>query len=610
MKKAITFILMICFMITSVSAFALTGEEIFEEYTNYDAQVKMSLRLEEFPEQLLDSLNNDFVDVKVLLDGLMSTGYQADVKVNSSDDFKKMTMYMNTDFSVPLNFNERLKVGVDASADMWIDMDLRDVSDLKYKIVYLTPVNKKYMYIDNVFEFPKSDEQMYEEMKKVFDFASDKDFRDKAKSIVKKNSKITVSGNRISVITDASGIKNLIADFMDLLMEKEILKGVDTVSLAGIKAMILAFPLDKETMINAEYTYKNGELSLSKSTIDVCFDVNEVTAYTNKLSGMEETEKIDGESRVKFGYDIECVYNSVNKPVEITVPELTLQNSIDITKMMNQGYTDEYVPEEFNHSRSYTVSFYADNTEDIKNLKIPAEYVFDGLEMYRYSYELEKADSLNIKKGWWKDDITIKENSAQVILGEKTIELSEPFTTFEEGFTIAQIEEIFNLRYDGVRSYNYEYGEFDIVFDNPDYVPPVYETEEHRNTIDSWRYVYVDSQGNTGYNKEKIILDFKDVIKGFAVEENAVVNANGNINFNFYNRYITFTPGSNVIIVNGKEIPINIPVAEVDGRYLVSCDFVEKAFNCSLRRIVFNTVEEGEVSILCFANNSYVYFDW
>ena len=102
MKKLVSVILAVCFIFTSVSAFALTGDEIFKEYTNCDAHMKMSLRLEQYPEMLLDELQDDFVDIKKLIDGLNDTGYEADVKLNSNEDFTKMTVGANADFSLPL----------------------------------------------------------------------------------------------------------------------------------------------------------------------------------------------------------------------------------------------------------------------------------------------------------------------------------------------------------------------------------------------------------------------------------------------------------------------------------------------------------------------------
>lgn len=609
MKKLVSVILAVCFIFTSVSAFALTGDEIFKEYTNCDAHMKMSLRLEQYPEMLLDELQDDFVDIKKLIDGLNDTGYEADVKLNSNEDFTKMTMAANTNFSLPLVFNDKLKIGVDASMDMWLDMDISDFSNLKYKVIYLTPASNKYIYIDNAFEFAKFDEFQYEEMKKAFDFAVDKDFRDRINEIIKKNSKLDVSLDKITMTIDAHGIKNTVADFLELLWEKEILKGVDTVKLAEIKAMVLAFPVEEDTLITTECTFKNGEISFEKSRMDICLDINKINEYVNKLSNTEPESVIDGDARVKFSFDIECVYNSVNKPVEITLPELTDANSINIAKM-NQYQPGEYVPDEFCHDKIYRINFNSGEETDIQNVRIPAENVFGDLGMYDYAYNCTQVDSLEIKKGWWKDDISIKEDSSEFIRNGETIPLSVPFDTFEEGFTISQIEEIFGLKYGGIASYDYEYDEVRIFFDNPDYVAPVYEFKEQPNTINTWRAVAINKEGYTGYRKSDIMFDFKEVIEGFAVEESDVVNANGNINFRFYNRYITFTPGSNVIIVDGKEIAIDKPVEEIEGGFLVSCDFVEKAFDCTLEFVHFDSTDEGEESWFRFRNNSFVHIDW
>lgn len=610
MKKVFAVVLTFCLIFSSVSAFALTGDEIFKEYTNYDAHLKMSMKLEQYPQALVDEFQDDFFDIKKFIEGFNDTGYEADVKLNANEDFTKMTANANADLSFPLMFNDRLEIGVNASTNMWLDMDVSDFSNLKYKVIYLTPASNKYMYIDNAFEFAKFDEYQYEELKKAFDFAVDKGFRDKINEIIKKNSKLDVSSDKITLTVDAKGIKSIVADFLELLWEKEILKGVDTVKLAEIKAMVLAFPVEEDTVITTECTYKNGEISFEKSHMDICLDINKINEYVNKLSNVESEIVIDGDARVKLSFDVECVYNSVNKPLEITLPDLTDENSIDLTEM-GQYQADEYIPEEFHHDKWYNIHFdMSEEDGDIHNVKIPGKNVLNGLGMYGYSYEISKQDLLDIKKGWWKDDISIKENSSEFIRNGETIPLSVPFNTFEEGFTIAQIEEIFRLKYDRVLSYDYEYGEIEISFENPDFVAPVYEIKERPNTIETWRSVTVQNDGYTGYKKSDIKLDFKKVIEGFAIEESDVVNANGNINFRFYNRYITFTPGSNVIIVDGEEVTIDKPVEEIEGGFLVSCDFVEKAFNCTLESVYFISIDEREVSRFKFTNNSFVHIDW
>ena len=149
-----------------------------------------------------------------------------------------------------------------------------------------------------------------------------------------------------------------------------------------------------------------------------------------------------------------------------------------------------------------------------------------------------------------------------------------------------------------------------ITFKNPDYVPYVYNKPYIPNTIDSWISVSVIVPEYVGHNKDAMMIDFRKVTEAFAVEESSVVNANGSINFNFYNRYITFTPGSDVIVVNGESIKIDKPVEEIEGSFKVSCDFVEKAFNCRLVRMFFDSYVSEVQSTLAFDNNSYMHIDW
>lgn len=594
MKKFFALFVCICVFMSSVSVYALSSEDLLREYNSMEIKASSSLRLNQ-PLKVLDNLSYDDGATRGIMEGLLSSSSEDTCRFSLSEDNKKFSMYLESTDFIPINIGENLKLDIKTKSKLWIQGDFSDSQAPVIKFVMLMPTEKKYLYVDNIFEWDEikdEDDPVFNVIKAIAIKLTDKEFRKAVKEIVLNNSTVTTMRKYIEIVVSGEQIKTIICQIADNLYKSGAFKGVDDAVLEKVKSDIMAFPLGDNTAVKCKYVFENDMIKSSETHIDIELDVMNLTSYGDMMMGVNNPVIMLGKEEdrvISFGISIKCDYTNVNGDTVIEMPLLTEENSRDLTK--NQY--SEWIPEFYEHPTYYIKSdTYSDNQEDIR-FKI--EDITESIGMFYFDDEMVKNGSVTIEKGWWRDKLVIKENCDHILLGEAQVNLSEPVGDFEQGLSVKQIEEIFGLKYEGMSEYDYMESEANYRFSNPLYVEPEYD-----GYTNEWYACCVNAEGRLPVEKEKMELDFNSVTEGFAIEETSLVNANGNIQFMFYDKTITFTPGSDKVIVNGDIVNLDKAVRESDGKYIVGCDFVEKVFNCRLEWLSY----DGETTILRFENNN------
>ncbi len=599
MKRIFALFICMCVLMSSVSVYALKSDDLLREYNSMDIKSSISLRLNQ-PLKILDQIPYDQGVTRGIMEGLLSSSSEETCRFSLSEDNKKFSMYSESFCYIPINIYENLELDVKTKSKLWIQGDFSDAENPVIKLVMLMPTEEKYLYVDNILEWDEitnEDDPAFNVIKAIAIKLTDKEFRKTVKEIVLKNSTVTTMRKYIEIVVSGEQIKTIICEIAQNLYESGALKGVDDAMMEKVKSDIMAFPLGDNTAIKCKYVFENDVIKSSEVHIDVELDVMEFMNFDNMMMGVYEPDVLFGNRAdriVSFGVSICCDYSNVDKPVEIEMPILTEGNSRDLTK--GRYYDWEY---EFYEFPNYYIEseVYSENKEDIR---FKFEDIAQGLNLYGYEEEFLENDTVTIQEGDWRDELVIMENCDHILLGEAEVKLTEPVGDFDDGLSVKQIEEIFGIEFEGLSAYYYLYDTAQYKFTNPLFA------EQDRGEYDNmWYSCWVNAGGKLPVEKEKMELDFEEIVEGFSIEENSLINANGNVQFSFYDKTITFTPGSDKVIVNGDIVNLEKAVSEIDGKYIVGCDFVEKVFDCKL---VETWLYDDETRLLF--NNNHISEDW
>lgn len=147
---------------------------------------------------------------------------------------------------------------------------------------------------------------------------------------------------------------------VDLINECEIL---------GEKGIEIVFTLDKD-----------GYIVNKSGNIDLNLDLTKIQKAANKMAGVETTIENMGNTQViKLGIEFNTKIYNINEEIEIDVPEITEDNSMDLLEMMN-GYYQGYPTAE-------EVEYY-DVTSDDEIM----EETLDAIETEEVEVEVEEVE--------------------------------------------------------------------------------------------------------------------------------------------------------------------------------------------------------------------------
>ncbi len=352
MKRTISIILMMVFAFSFVTANAEVPKFLTESYSNYTGEYSVSLSFEssddiiallkemEMPEEV-----NIFVDLKALLESLLSYDAQMLLQADMSDDFRKIELGLTAEALYKVDINSNLNVSADMKMGMWMKMDL-DAEKPVFEIIYSHPVFNKYMVID-VFEMA-TDENEKAEIFKTLDGLFNEEYitsiQETSVSLMEKYADIKMSGATCTMKIDNAGFTAMMDELMPVVsdMTKEMMSAelgdidqsyTDEVfneipSFAGLKIL-------GDQGLTCKYSLLSGKISKAEMKMDLDIDISELVTY---FSG----EEWQYEAKGKLDFDMGAVVKVSNVGrTKVAFPVLTQENSFDIMDMMPEPYEPE-----------------------------------------------------------------------------------------------------------------------------------------------------------------------------------------------------------------------------------------------------------------------------
>lgn len=347
MKKLLSIILCIMMLSGSISALAKT-DFLTEVYNNYTGKytVKMSFQSGEEVLKLLKSVNmpaevENFIDIKSLLESLLTFDSKMLLQLDSSEDFKKISMALTSESAHNVDVNKNLKVNVDAKMGMWVDIDISDIQKPIMKVIYSYPYTNKYMVID-AFEMMSDEEKA--QVAGILSTVLSKNFitaiNTYSSQLIEKYADIKTYAGKIIIKIDNEALCGMIGEIVPYVMGQIntllSVMGEDGFGLNGALDEFSFKPLKilGDKGLTYTYTFKGGKILSAKQEADISIDVAQIYEALT-----EEKWNYTKSSEIKFNLlsDVSLSNIGTTSPA---FPVLTSENSFSVKDMLpQQEYT-------------------------------------------------------------------------------------------------------------------------------------------------------------------------------------------------------------------------------------------------------------------------------
>ena len=376
MKKITALLLTLILTLSALTANAALPEYLTREYNNYSADYSFSLSFDSSEElvSLLKEINipeevEYFVDLKALLETLLSQGMTMKLEANIDNNFRKAELALTADAQSAVTVNQNLSIAADTKMGMWMKMDL-DAQTPVLEVIYSYPFLNKYMVID-VFELMDSidqQEQVLTALNTVFNKEFLNSFRNFSAELMEKYAEIKIGGTYCTVKFSNEAIINMVADAMQYtadMMSGLVPQSEDTSVFGDIYEElppINDIQILGENGLTYKYSLSAGKLSGAEMTADISIDISKLAS---ELFGTEWTYESKG--ILDFTAKSNMKLNNVGS-TRVSFPTLNADNSFTLADLINTSTPEEYIPAEPEYPY-YFVSVYTEELP-IKNEEI------------------------------------------------------------------------------------------------------------------------------------------------------------------------------------------------------------------------------------------------
>lgn len=360
MKKLFIFTLAMIFVLSSLSVSAEISAFLNESYNNYSAAYSFSVTFENCDEVLkfLEELEmpdeiNRFVDVKALLESLLSTSSEMNLQCDYSEDFRKGQCAVTSASIQTVNVNSNLAISVDAKAGMWMQYDL-DAETPIYRIIYSAPHLNKYLVADlyDMFETEEEARQFTEYMEAILSKDLINSIRDYTLDLLEKHAEIKFTASSCIVKIDNEALVSMVDELIPVLVTKfsDILYDtfgeeapVDFAAVLEAIPALEGLQLLGEDGIRYEYNLRGGKISTVDMAADLSIDLKKITT---SLFGGEWLYEAPG--LLDFSAKSYIAVSKIGK-TKVDIPELTDENSFNMKDLYpsydDDGFYEETTPE-------------------------------------------------------------------------------------------------------------------------------------------------------------------------------------------------------------------------------------------------------------------------
>lgn len=404
-------------------------KEVFQkQYTNATVDFSGKLTLDK-PLDILGALDTDYdecligasanaIDYQRAAESLFGTTEDVQLKLNSSDDYKKIDMSMSGKANIPVQVNENLKITTDASYGIWLSMDMESADDFSYQMILKGPLSKKYITMD-IAKIMKEQGTPALDLTNVDLKAMQKKSVDLIGELINKDAKVSKNANTYTVRFDNTGFINFIEDYTQAIFEmsKEMLgDSVDEemfVMPDETKEMLQKLKEIKilgDNGITIDLTANAGGIENMKVTCDFEMNVYDIAQkFTDNISQNVTHENSD----VDFTLELNYKYSEIGSTT-VEFPELNEKNSFSLNDVYdgNDDYDYDY-DYECEYYPTYNISGYIvngmSNAPYLSLREVVDDYAWCCGD-YDYNYFWEDVPELS-----WKDGIATFTDSKKTL---------------------------------------------------------------------------------------------------------------------------------------------------------------------------------------------------
>lgn len=587
MKRTVALFISFIMIFSCLAAYGASADEIFDSMFNpvYSgkAHIEFSGELKDVPDAL-DKLDfyrfgAGIADLKLLAQSLSKSTAKLDAAYNVSKDMRKAKMALKYEISAPITVNESLKIESHSAWSMWIDYDFTSEEPV-YKIIYKTPLNKKYTVLDLSGEI--------DPIELSASMPSEESIKDLSKRIAelyKSCAKVSKQGSGYRLTFDDNGFKLFCAGIFDEITkagEEQLLKassdmtGIrdfkdymqdikDTFSNAAQSMTILGkggLVIDLKTNGAGYITAENTDINLSLNIYDIldAFNLyNEESGITKANSNLDLTIK----SRASI--------SSHNQNVTVDFPVLTDENSVNPMSLLtpeNDYYAD-------GQNKWFSLEYeglpvLTGNYPLFKLSDICGELGFD-VKYENGKAAIDTKTSLGIIE-YEANSAAAKANGEEITLAVPPAEIDGSLYISSDGAALMNVI-CNNISYNANDNKTYIYA----YYTDPDYIEPEQEYDEEANAYE-YLYVYPESKffidGDAFYFPVNAFLGELGVGSEEITEKDGVITVETAKSPVFKRLQLRY--GSLFFQKDGgSSLSLKYPVKAVNGEFYVSTDFAE-----------------------------------
>ncbi len=348
MKKLISILLILIFVFSTVITLANNSEdEILDilftsNYLSGQVDATMVLKANAPLPKIID---NDGMQTKML----SNLKYKYDIKFNMSEDKKKMELEMDMNMIIPESDPMDIKY--------WIDLDFSNETEPVFKMIMKTPEDDRYMYMDYINT--NGDSESIPNIENILDMDKINQINEEFINNIDKSKIITdYKDKRYKVVLDENTIKDLYKNL--ILSMSDIFSNIQTfnpitfnagtnnngLSNTDFEQTIIDFfdkiknvqLFDKDAVVIEVEIDDDNLIKNQKMTINIKTNIAKVMQAFNAPSLIIPKEDSD----IDISFIMDMNYSNVNEEVDIILPELTEDNSINMLEGMYDVYQQTF----------------------------------------------------------------------------------------------------------------------------------------------------------------------------------------------------------------------------------------------------------------------------
>lgn len=290
------------------------------------------------------------VDYQMVAESILDSTANMTMKMNSSEDFKKIDLEMKGDFSLPVKANENLKITGDMSFGLWMAVDFTKSEDFRYEMTMKVPFSRKYFHMDLakmmgdtklLTDSPVYSEEYIEELTSKS--------KELLKEGLKESAEIDKQGSKYRIMFDNDGIISFTEKYFGGIVEmiKEMQEEYKEAGFENISDAELEIPEELvETFKKIKFLGDEGIVieidtalgKISDMNILCDFDINIYDILTSFEAEIPEFITKDN-SYISFVAKYDYNYMDMGSTT-VSFPQINEDNCIYLNEQMEENIAD------------------------------------------------------------------------------------------------------------------------------------------------------------------------------------------------------------------------------------------------------------------------------